>query len=333
MGRRRTIHYWANCQRAINIQLCNSETAIFDSMTYTLPPLTLDVQGRSLTCHGQKLNCDERTLLLMQLLIERFPEPVDQQMLLDTLWPNTVVSSWSVARLISDTRKLFKDAGVAESVIQTLHGRGYRLEPELAARLQKTATEPRQAFAAPPPANKHRTHPLLWAALAATVMLAGVWQYLSQHPQTLLIGEPAGVKGRLLWVDDHPSNNEAEIANLKQRNIAVYTTTSTEEALMLLSMYRYDVIISDMGRGDDSLAGLKLVESLRQSGDTTPFFLYTILPSDAQRQLVLEHGAQGVAVDEEALFALLDGVNWGVKSTDNAAPAAPIAQQHDIATN
>ena len=327
MGRRRTIHYWANRRRVIKIQLCNSDTAKFDSMTYTLPPLTLDVQGRSLTCHGQKLHCDERTLLLMQLLIEHFPEPVDQQMLLDTLWPNTVVSSWSVARLISDTRKLFKDAGVTESVIQTLHGRGYRLEPELAARLQTAPQQETATTTQTHPATKRRAHPLLWAALAATVLLAGVWQYLSQHPQTLLIGEPADVKGRLLWVDDHPSNNQAEITSLKKRNIAVYTTTSTDEALMLLSMYRYDVIISDMGRGEDSLAGLKLVESLRQSGDNTPFFLYTILPSDAQRQLVLEHGAQGVAVDEEALFALLDGVSWGVKSTDKAPPVASLAQQ------
>lgn len=105
-------------------------------MIYSLYPLTLDVQGRSLTYKGCKLQCDERTLMLFQLLIESYPEPLETSALLEKLWPNTVVSSWSVTRLISDARKLLKDAGMEESVIQTLHGRGYRLEPELAAKLQ-----------------------------------------------------------------------------------------------------------------------------------------------------------------------------------------------------
>ncbi|ABL98628.1 winged helix-turn-helix domain-containing protein [Shewanella amazonensis] len=279
-------------------------------MIYSLYPLTLDVQGRSLTYKGCKLQCDERTLMLFQLLIESYPEPLETSALLEKLWPNTVVSSWSVTRLISDARKLLKDAGMEESVIQTLHGRGYRLEPELAAKLQSHVQDSNTGAVRVP-----KTRPLAWAALAASLLVAAIVQYVGQSPQGLLIGEPANVKGRILWVDDHPENNTAEIARLRDANIAVYTTLSTEEALMLLSMYRYDAVISDMGRSDDSLAGLKLVESLRQSGDQTPFFLYTILPSDAQRQLVLEHGAQGVAVDETALFALLERVNWGIKST------------------
>lgn len=279
-------------------------------MIYTLDPLTLDMQGRSLTYNGRKLQCDERTLMLFQLLIESYPEPLEATLLLEKLWPNTVVSSWSVTRLISDARKMLKDAGMQESVIQTLHGRGYRLEPELAAKLQSKVADANAGVVLPP-----KTRPLAWAALGVTLLVAAMVQFVGQSPQGLLIGEPADVKGRILWVDDHPENNTAEIDTLRDANIAVYTTQNTEEALMLLSMYRYDAVISDMGRGDDSLAGLKLVESLRQSGDLTPFFLYTILPSDAQRQLVLEHGAQGVAVDEAALFALLETVNWGIKST------------------
>src|SRR6478735_3483209 len=63
----------------------------------------------------------------------------------------------------------------------------------------------------------------------------------------------------------------------------------------LLALYDYDVVISDMGRGEDRLAGLKLAGQMRLRGDKTPLIIYTVRPDGeeaqrAQRELVAEAG-------------------------------------------
>ena len=136
----------------------------------------------------------------------------------------------------------------------------------------------------------------------------------------LRIGEAPGVVGRVLWVDDHPENNASEKAFLEEHHIAVYTVTNTEDALHLLAMYNYGAVISDMGRGQEPLAGFKLVEAMRASGDTTPYFLYTILPSEVQQGLLSRHGGQGVATTSQELYQLVLPV-FGLKS-----PAADIPE-------
>lgn len=75
----------------------------------------------------------------------------------------------------------------------------------------------------------------------------------------------------------------------------------------MLAMYRGrdDAVVSDMGRDEESLAGLKLVEAMRERGDNTPFYMYTILPSDEQRQLVARAGGQGVSVASTELYEFI----------------------------
>lgn len=145
----------------------------------------------------------------------------------------------------------------------------------------------------------------MFGAIGLLLLLGAQLLWSPSHDE-LKIGEAPSVKGRILWVDDHPQNNEAERQYLQQHNLAVYLTTTTEEALMLTSMYQYDVIITDMGRQQDPLAGLKLTKTLRETGNTTPIYIYTIIPSEAQQQLVFQFGAQGIAVDDESLYQLLE---------------------------
>jgi DNA-binding response OmpR family regulator len=121
----------------------------------------------------------------------------------------------------------------------------------------------------------------------------------------LKIGEAPDVIGRVLWVDDHPGNNAEERRFLEGRRIAVYEVTSSDDAMKLLSMYKYDAVISDMGRNGNPLAGLELVREMRAQKNYTPFVLYTILPSKAQRDLLAEYGGQGVAVTPEGLYSFL----------------------------
>lgn len=291
-------------------------------MHYCFNAFVLDTQNRTLFCNNQRLHCDERVILLLAQLIDAYPAHCDQACLLEHIWPNTVVSSWSVARLISDTRKLFESAGLKVPIIQTLHGRGYRLSPDIAAIIRSDAIA--NSFAAQDhslaitdsatsAANSNTLQPaqkktyftlpgLVLIAILSSAVLALLFYNQIERSGPLVLAEPHNVKARILWVDDHPENNQAERQFLEQKKIGVYTTKTSSDALTLLSLYSYDAIITDMGRGSDPLAGLKLMQAIRDRGINTPIYLYTIMPSEALRQKAQEHGAQDIAVEAEDLY-------------------------------
>ncbi|TKB56544.1 winged helix-turn-helix domain-containing protein [Ferrimonas aestuarii] len=275
-------------------------------MLYCFEQFELDTERHSLRCDQDLLQCDERSIRLLILLAESAPEPVSQQQLLDQLWPDTVVSNWSVSRLISDTRKLLAKQGVEFQVIQTVHGRGYRLASEAQERLRKyqsgktTPTSSSQDSETKLPQSG-----LMFTMLLATSMVALLFLAIWQLNESIAPEELPNPLARILWVDDHPENNLNETKFLNSQQVAIFTVTSTEEALQLLTIYRYDVVISDMGRNGDWLAGLKLVKALREKGDRTPFLIYTFKPSEAQIKMVHEQGAQGVTGDPFSLYQML----------------------------
>lgn len=277
-------------------------------MKYRFDCFELDTEQLTLAADGTALPADARSVQLLGLLIESWPEHGERRFLLERIWPTTVVAHWSLARLVSDTRKLFANAGYTGPLIQTLHGRGYRLAPELAHQLGLSGSAtPVEDIVAPSRSSRRRAHIAL-LSLAIALPLAGAlawWQ--TAETERLTIAEAEDVIGRVLWVDDHPENNLEERRFLEAQRIAVYTVTSTEDALKLLEMYRgrYGAVISDMGRGEESLAGLKLVEAMRERGDETPFYMYTILPSDEQRRLVAKAGGQGVSVASTELYGFI----------------------------
>jgi CheY-like chemotaxis protein len=72
-------------------------------------------------------------------------------------------------------------------------------------------------------------------------------------------------RARILWVDDHPENNTPIAELLRKFGAIIDTPRSNTEALALLSASRYDVIISDVGRGDEGAGSdLKGVELANQ---------------------------------------------------------------------
>jgi len=267
----------------------------------------LDTDQLRIAVQGRPLDADARQLQLLALLIDAYPDCCPRAALLQQLWPDTVVSEWSLGRLVSDTRKFMRAQGYAGPLIQTLHGRGYRFAPELGQGLVPRT----DGVGAPEPApqqSRWRGIRRTGSALLLVLSGAALYHFASQPPppqRDLVIGEAPDTRGRILWVDDHPDNNLAERHFLQAHRIAVYSATNTEDALTLLSMYRYDAVISDMGRGRESLAGLQLVEQMRARRINTPFFLYTILTSDTQQSVLRARGGQGLAETPDALYGLL----------------------------
>ena len=119
---------------------------------------------------------------------------------------------------------------------------------------------------------------------------------------------------RVLWVDDHPSNNEAEQAALARLQIETVAVRSTEEALQQLTDAKgddvFDLVISDWSRDDEApLAGLRLLNTMRERGFKQPVIFYHGTFGAVTRSAVAisakAAGAFGEAVHPDELMALV----------------------------
>lgn len=87
----------------------------------------LDVKRKCLKKNDQDIKISHRTFELLHILAKASPEPVSKEELNALLWPNTIVSEWSIARLISDTRILLGDDGNQQKYIQTMRSAGFSM--------------------------------------------------------------------------------------------------------------------------------------------------------------------------------------------------------------
>ena len=100
-------------------------------------------------------------------------------------------------------------------------------------------------------------------------------------------------RATVLWVDDHPNNNIHERQALEALGMTIVISTSTDDALTKLKDRKFDVVISDMGRPPDLQAGYTLLDSLRSSGDQTPFIIYAGSRAPEHRTEARQRGAIG----------------------------------------
>ncbi|MCZ2804885.1 hypothetical protein O2W18_07230 [Modestobacter sp. VKM Ac-2983] len=111
---------------------------------------------------------------------------------------------------------------------------------------------------------------------------------------------------RLLWVDDHPSDNRHEIAAFEALGLTVDLATSTTDAVTRLALQGpFDAVISNLGRSPDPRAGYTLLDSLRQAGDVTPYAIYAGSTEPDDFDDAVRHGAVGSASDPTELIRLV----------------------------
>lgn len=82
-------------------------------------------------------------------------------------------------------------------------------------------------------------------------------------PSEKEIAIPLARHNSVLWVDDYPSNN-AQVIELFQDRIHFDIAISTVQGIKLLADNQYDLIITDMGRGDEPAAGLQLINQIKK---------------------------------------------------------------------
>ncbi|HEX2145149.1 MAG TPA: response regulator [Glycomyces sp.] len=151
------------------------------------------------------------------------------------------------------------------------HGGGYYAPPVPGDQTDYPAPAPFPPYSQPP---SYRPRPDSQASLRAATRLA-----LSAD---LLHG------GSILWVDDYPENNESLAQLFRSVGIRVETVLSTDGAVRALKSRSYDLVISDLGRGNESAgenAGLVLLDHIAEVGLSTPVILFT----GAKRALRISH--------------------------------------------
>lgn len=79
---------------------------------------------------------------------------------------------------------------------------------------------------------------------------------------------------QILWVDDHPENNLNERRMFRQLKTDVDIAKDTDEALEILKKASYQLVISDIARDGDAIAGLKFLERFRKVDKITPVIFY-----------------------------------------------------------
>lgn len=78
----------------------------------------------------------------------------------------------------------------------------------------------------------------------------------------------------ILWVDDNARNNNFESQILRSAGAHLTLSASTESAVTEASRVDFDLVISDMKRGDQAYAGLELCRRLASTGHGPPVILY-----------------------------------------------------------
>jgi len=136
--------------------------------------------------------------------------------------------------------------------------------------------------------------------------------------------EPADTKSRLsgekiLWVDDNPKNNSVESAYLRDElGATIVTALTTDKALSALQGSRYDLIISDMGRGHEKEAGLDLLRRVQTEHFNLPIIIYTASWAKTGREIATSAGAFGCTNLSDELFQLVIGAAESMRTVRGA---------------
>lgn len=109
-------------------------------MYYQFDKYLVDQVKRKIYLDGELISDDEKSVNLVCLLCAGYPEVVDKQSLIENLWPDQVVTDWSLSKLVSDVRQLLGDSGKDQGYIKTIRGKGFKFNSEVSHHLEQSTT-------------------------------------------------------------------------------------------------------------------------------------------------------------------------------------------------
>jgi len=267
--------------------------------------LEFDPHTGTLKVADRKILLDPRSSNVLSALTDSFGECVSKDALLQAAWPAQLVHENSLAKAISRLRRGIEGSGIE---IAAVYGLGYRLQ-----NADEWGGEAAWAGGDVPPQMPKRWWRERSIGIKAAVSLIPLavvtGLFIVERPRdsvpvrqtSPITNDAPDAIATILWVDDHPSNNALEVEALRKRRIAVHLAESTEDAFKLLAFNRYALVVSDLGRGEDRLAGLRMIGAMKQRGVNVPVLIYTVRPKNPDgletlRRLAADSGAVGVAV-------------------------------------
>jgi predicted ATPase/DNA-binding winged helix-turn-helix (wHTH) protein len=119
-----------------------------DQIVYRCGDCTLDSSNRRFTRDGNEYDLEPKVFAVLIQLVMRPAELVTRDQLLDAVWGHRYVTSSTLNRVISLARRALADDADRSTLIQTVHGAGYRY----AGPVEQVAasSEPRARFGPPP---------------------------------------------------------------------------------------------------------------------------------------------------------------------------------------
>ena len=101
------------------------------SHLYEFGSFSLNVAERLLTCEGKTIQLAPKVFDTLQVLVENSGHLLEKEVLLEKLWPDTVVEESNLTTYISQLRKALGENGNSQSFIETVPRRGYRFVAEV----------------------------------------------------------------------------------------------------------------------------------------------------------------------------------------------------------
>jgi DNA-binding winged helix-turn-helix (wHTH) protein len=117
------------------------------------PRFTLDEREGTVTGPGGSLRLEPRVMAVLTELARHRGHVVSRQELLDTIWPDVVVTEYTLNRCIYRMRRALDDVagnGAGAELVETLPKRGYRLLADVRNAPARVTPMPIEPVTAPP---------------------------------------------------------------------------------------------------------------------------------------------------------------------------------------
>jgi DNA-binding winged helix-turn-helix (wHTH) protein len=104
----------------------------------------LDTEARRIVRSGREVHLSPKAFDTLALLVEQRGRVVSKKKLLDQIWPNVYVTDASLARVVTELRKVLGDNPRSPTIIRTVHGHGYAFKADITdgeSNPEATATE------------------------------------------------------------------------------------------------------------------------------------------------------------------------------------------------
>lgn len=128
-------------------------------MVWSFGAYRLDPVRFELTCGGEPVRVEPQVMTLLTHLIRHNGRMVTKDEIAATVWNGGIVSDASIASRIRSARQAVGDDGDRQSVIRTVHGRGFRFVAEVSEEPGIAAAAPEARHAEPAPLLNDHARP------------------------------------------------------------------------------------------------------------------------------------------------------------------------------